>query len=396
MLEQSTECNITNAYMIPSPYWDIFSKCPGGVSIATDPLCTTILHNRKAARMLRVSEGEDFSHSSTTPPQVSVYRNRIVISPDEMPMQRTARHKIEVLNEVLELVWEDGHRMISVWNTSPILDEAGEVLGVLATSEDITEFVLQERQMKADKEYLESLVAERNEEQLKLRSELERLDRLSLVAQMAASISHEVRNPIATVRGFLQLMNSLQPTGQLSPHYDLIISELDRANAIIGNFLSLSKSPTDDREMSGLLDVFMVVMPLLEADALMRGKRLTFEQQAVSHVCMNKKEIQQVLINLVRNGLEASPVGAEIRVELFDNSHTVGFTVQDEGEGMPPSVLERLGTPFFTTKGSGTGLGLSICYEIISRHGADIKVESNSSGTTFTVAFPKCHAAQIN
>jgi signal transduction histidine kinase len=122
-----------------------------------------------------------------------------------------------VLDEVLEFVWKDDHRMISVWNTTPILNEDGEVLGVLATSEDITDFVLQERQMKADKEFLEQIVAERNEEQMKLRIELERLDRLSLVAQMAASISHEVRNPIAIVRGFLQLMNNLQPTGQLSP-----------------------------------------------------------------------------------------------------------------------------------------------------------------------------------
>ncbi|SFJ70555.1 hypothetical protein SAMN02799624_05593 [Paenibacillus sp. UNC496MF] len=184
MARQPADTGQADAFNIPSKYWDIFNESPGGVSIATDPLCKKILHNRKASRMLRVSSGGDFFHSSVHPPKVTVYRNRTELSAGEMPMQRSGRRKADVLDEVLEFVREDGHRMISVWNTAPILNGEGDALGVLAVSEDITDFVLQERRMQADKEFFENLAAERKEEQAKLRIELERLDRLNLIGTL--------------------------------------------------------------------------------------------------------------------------------------------------------------------------------------------------------------------
>ncbi|MDD9269607.1 ATP-binding protein [Paenibacillus sp. GCM10023248] len=375
---------------IPDEYWFLFEHSPGGVSIATDPHCTKIKHNKKASRMLRIQAGEVFSHSSIVPPKVNVFRDGIELEAQEMPMQRTARLKEEVENEVLEFVWEDGHKSISVWNTTPIYDEAGVVIGVLATSEDISHFVLKEREVRLNKEHLERIVSEKIEEHTRLRNEVERLDRLSLVAQMAASISHEVRNPITTVRGFLQLTMKQNNFVNFQKYYELIISELDRANEIIGNFLSLSKKNNYiDREERDLSEIFHAVLPLLEADALMMGKKIMFIEKQVPLLWINTKEIQQVLINLVRNGLEASVVGSSVTVELFEDQNHVGFMVKDEAGGIPAKILEQLGSPFLTTKANGTGLGLSICYDIARRHEAELKVETDHIGSTFIFSFYK-------
>lgn len=373
---------------IPEEFWQLFEISPGGVSIGTDPHCTTIIHNRKASRMLRIPSGGFFSLSSINPPSVKVFRDGVELLPNEMPMQRSGLEREEVQDEVLEVVWEDGIRMVSVWNSVPILNGEDQVVGVVATSEDITRFVLREREIRLDKENLEQVVTEKIEEQARLRSEVERLDRFSLVAQMAASISHEVRNPISTVRGFLQLMQRNKTYND--NYYKLIISELDRANDIIGNFLSLSKhSDSLERQLGDLAETLGFILPLLEADALMMGKKVAFIKKDVTPVCLNPKEIQQVLINLVRNSLEASEKGTTVVVELFENDESVGFKVQDAGKGIPPEIAAQLGTPFLSTKEKGTGLGLSICYDIARRHGAEIKINSGETGTTFTFAFKK-------
>ncbi|MGG1555297.1 ATP-binding protein [Paenibacillus ferrarius] len=372
---------------IPNEYWSIFEKSPGGVSLATDPYCMKIFHNAKASSMLRISSGGNFSHSASEPPNVKVYRDGIELSPEEMPMQRSGSQQVEVYEEVLEFVWEDDHRLISVWNASPILNPRGEVCGVLASSEDITKYVLRERQVRTDKTILEKIIDEKVEEDAQLRNEITRLDRLSLVAQMAASISHEVRNPITTVRGFLQLMQQSKSPNHHN-YYDLIISELDRANEIIGNFLSLAKhNNPQDCEEQDLLATFQAVMPILEADALMMGKRIKYIPAQVSRLSFNAKEIQQVLINLVRNSLEASEKGACVTITLFESKAQLGFSVKDEGKGIPPHILEQLGTPFLTTKENGTGLGLSICFDIARRHDAEIKIQSDERGSTFHFIF---------
>ncbi|REE89064.1 signal transduction histidine kinase [Paenibacillus taihuensis] len=373
---------------IPEEFWQLFEISPGGVSIGTDPHCTTIIHNRKASRMLRIPAGGFFSHSSFKPPSVKVFRDGIELLPHEMPMQRSGVDGEEVQDEVLEFVWPDGFRTVSVWNSIPILNKEDRVVGVLATTEEITRYVLREREMQLDKINLENVVTEKIEEQTRLRSEVERLDRFSLVAQMAASISHEVRNPISTVRGFLQLMQRNQTYND--NYYKLIISELDRANEIIGNFLSLSKqNDSAERLEKDLAETLGFILPLLEADALMMGKKVSFIEKSVTPVRLNSKEIQQVLINLVRNSLEASEKGTTVVVEMFENEASIGFYVKDEGPGIPPEIVAQLGTPFLTTKEKGTGLGLSICYDIARRHGAEISIDSGEKGTTFKFAFAK-------
>ncbi|MCL6460091.1 MAG: HAMP domain-containing histidine kinase, partial [Gorillibacterium sp.] len=224
-------------------------------------------------------------------------------------------------------------------------------------------------------------------EQFRLMEELGRLNRINQFGQMAAGISHEVRNPMTTVRGFLQLLMNKFEYASDSHYFALMISELDRANDMLSNFLSMTKGHEGTFVEASLKNAFDAIFPLLEADALMMGKQLKLMYNPVPNVRFSFKEIQQVLLNFVRNGLDATPVGKKVTVEIFQRDKRVGFSVKDEGSGIPEEILSQLGTPFLTTKTGGTGLGLSICFDIARRHNAKLEVSSGNEGATFTFIF---------
>jgi len=103
---------------------------------------------------------------------------------------------------------------------------------------------------------------------------------------------------------------------------------------------------------------------------------------------LDEKEIRQLLLNLVRNGLEAMSEGGSLTIRTRQKGRDIRLSIEDEGEGISPKVLEKMGTPFFSTKEQGTGLGLAVCYGIAKRHNASIHVETGSKGTTFHIQFP--------
>lgn len=218
--------------------------------------------------------------------------------------------------------------------------------------------------------------------------ELARLERLNMVGEMAAGIAHEVRNPLTTVRGFLQLLSAKDNTKQYHEFYDLMVEELDRANFIISDFLSLAQDKTSDFELTNISEMVRSLSPLLAADALNQDKEIELELEPVSDILGNKNELRQLLLNIARNGLEAMPVGTTLTIQTLRLEDHIILRVCDQGEGIDPLILERLGTPFLTTKDQGTGLGLAICKTIAVRHQASISYESTPSGTTVTVKFP--------
>lgn len=224
-------------------------------------------------------------------------------------------------------------------------------------------------------------------ERKQLAQEMARLDRLNLVGEMAAGIGHEIRNPITTVRGFLQLLSGKKDCVKYKHYYDLIIEELDRANSIIYEYLSLAKNKAVDRKPQNLNAIVEALSPLMTADAMVSDKYIKMNLQEIPDLLLDEKEIRQLILNLVRNGLEAMSVGGSLTIKTFCDAKEVVFTVQDQGKGIEPHHLEKIGTPFFTTKDNGTGLGLAVCYSIAARHNATIKVESSKKGTTFFVRF---------
>lgn len=247
-------------------------------------------------------------------------------------------------------------------SVSPIFDFAGEIKGISITARDITMSKQVEKEMA-------------------------RLERLNIVGQMAAGIGHEVRNPMTTVKGFLQLLANKETESQKKEYYELMIEELNRANSIITEFLSLAGERYVEFKPASPNVIINALYPLLNADAMEQDKCLILNKGDIPKIPLNEKEIRQLIINLVRNALEASPPSGVITLRTYLSGGEVVLSVEDMGSGIPSEVLDKLGTPFITTKENGTGLGLPVCYSVAHKHNARIDVKTGPAGTTFYVRF---------
>ena len=221
----------------------------------------------------------------------------------------------------------------------------------------------------------------------KLELDVSRLDRLNTVGQMAANVAHEIRNPLTTVKGYLQFFQRKPNFASYKDQFTLVISELDRANLIIKEYLSLCKNKSRDLVSTQLSSIVQEVYPLLEADANATSKHIYYKYEATPEIHLDEKEIRQLLLNLVRNGLEAMEPGGTITLRTYCENSGVILTVQDQGKGIPQQILDNIGKPFLTTKEEGTGLGLAVVYRIVNDHRASIHVESGTKGTTFKIVF---------
>lgn len=218
--------------------------------------------------------------------------------------------------------------------------------------------------------------------------ELKRLSNIDLIGQMAAGISHEIRNPMTTVRGFLQLLKEETAYEKHNKHFNLMIEELDRANSIITEFLAMGNTRKSDLQMLDLNSIIRDIIPLIKIDTHNQNKYIQVDTNDIPELLLNRNEIRQLLINLYRNGLEAMDTEKVLTISTYkEDRDCVVLAVRDQGNGIRPEVLEKLGTPFYTTKDNGTGLGLGICYAIAARHNAKIEIQTGSEGTTFFVKF---------
>ena len=225
-------------------------------------------------------------------------------------------------------------------------------------------------------------------ENKKIERQLARLDQLNLVGQIAAGISHEIRNPMTTVRGYLQWLSKKECFRYYSSQFELMVAELDRANCIISEFLSVAKDKEITIEENNLNRIIESILPLLESDARLANKNIITNLQEIPDLLLDENEMKQLTLNLVRNALEASDRGQSVTIRTDVDKEQVYLQVSDQGTGIPPQIFAKIGTPFLTTKEHGTGLGLPVCYGIASRHNAKIDVKSTDKGTTFKISFP--------
>ncbi|HEY3426054.1 MAG TPA: ATP-binding protein, partial [Negativicutes bacterium] len=263
----------------------------------------------------------------------------------------------------LKYTSQDGKQLnFSVSAGRLIGEEPGEILGFLVMLADVTE-------------------------SRKLFNEITRLDQLHTIGQIAAGLGHEVRNPMTTVRGYLQFFKGKPQFTSYYEALDTMIEELDRANAIISEFLSLAKDKTIEHKLVNLNKLIQNIFPLIQADAFQRGNGVQVDLNEISDILVDEKEIRQCIFNLVRNSFEAMPDGGTVTLRTYEENGSVILAIQDEGEGIPEDIKEKLGTPFLTSKESGTGLGLSVCFTIAQRNQAKVKVDTGPEGTTFYLIF---------
>ncbi len=213
-------------------------------------------------------------------------------------------------------------------------------------------------------------------------------EQMKAVSHVSASVAHELRNPLSVIIGFLQLAKL---TDKFSLYYDTILSELNRMNSIIENFLSVSRKKTE-RETQSPEEIMKSLVEIINPECLLHNVTFTYQfSKTEKKVNVNVANIKQVMLNLLRNSIEAYSDSVEKRfhIESWSTSNEYVIQVEDNGVGIPSDVIEQLGEPFFTTKKQGTGVGIPLCKKIIEEHDGTFFIESKvNKGTKITITLP--------
>ncbi len=225
----------------------------------------------------------------------------------------------------------------------------------------------------------------------KLQLELQRAERMNAIGQLAASVAHEIRNPMTVVKGFLQIFSSKEIMSVEEKEYiQLMISEMNRAETIINDYLSMAKPDIEDTEVINCSEIVRTVTDLITSYAILTSKiSIHLLIDGDYFVRGNKSELKQVLLNIMKNAIEAMKEDGQLTISLISQDDEIIFSISDTGIGMSSDELGRLGTPFYSLKEKGTGIGLMVCYQIIERMKGRIEVQSEKNhGTTFIISLP--------
>ncbi|QGQ99293.1 GHKL domain-containing protein [Paenibacillus psychroresistens] len=215
---------------------------------------------------------------------------------------------------------------------------------------------------------------------------IQEAERLNTVGQLAASVAHEIRNPLTVVKGFLQL-SAKQPLSK--DHILLMINELDRTETIIHDYLSLVKPLINNNHLTDVGLEIQSVSNLLYPFALNTKNIIEHHVTDNLWVHVSSIEMKQLLTNILKNAIEAMESNGVICIKAYRSTHQVKIEITDTGAGMSPQELIKLGTPFYSLKQKGTGIGLTVCYDIIEKYKGQIQIQSEKhKGTTVLITLP--------
>jgi len=217
---------------------------------------------------------------------------------------------------------------------------------------------------------------------------MRRSEKLNTVGQLAAGVAHEIRNPLTTLRGFLQLQEQTQKLN--INHVQIMLSELERINLIVGEFLILSKPQAVKFKYRDIRQIISEVSAFMSSEALMHD--VVIEENYTSedcHIPCEENQLKQVFINVLKNAIEAMPRGGRVQITISRLATHISVQISDEGIGMDEETLKRIGDPFFTAKENGTGLGVMVSQKIIQSHHGLMELSSQvNKGTTVRVLLP--------
>jgi signal transduction histidine kinase len=225
----------------------------------------------------------------------------------------------------------------------------------------------------------------------KLEAALRRADRLGAIGRMAANIAHEIRNPLNGIRLTMQLLKQKLGCNEIvrAHDLDLVIGEVDRLNALLGDLLAFREVRKPRLECQELLPIMERCVELLEPQARERMIAIRIHaDDARAHAAVDAKQLTQVLTNLILNGLAAAPEGGTIDLRLARNGDGFVIDVHDSGTGVAAESREHLFEPFYTTREEGSGLGLAVSRELINKMGGTLEYRDDGSGATFAIHLP--------
>ena len=327
---------------------EIFSDLKLGV-LTVNELGKITYMNKSAQELLRVENHWDTSATK----------------PFQKLLQETLEKHIRFNQQIVQITYPEAMRIYSV-NTAPLFNEEGEISGAVSVFQDITD-------------------------QKMVENELLQMEKFSLVAELAAGTAHEIRNPMTTMRGFLQVLSKeFKPDTKGSEYCALMIEEIDRANAIIKEFLLLTKPAAPKLREADLHVILEEIFLLIESKSLLENvelrKRYT---KSLPLVKVDSAQIKQVFLNLATNAIQAMPAGGHLTISTSVDNGKASVRFTDTGCGMDNNQLLKIFDPFYTTKEQGTGLGLTISYRIVEAHQGRLYAESvQGKGTSFTVELP--------
>jgi signal transduction histidine kinase len=275
---------------------------------------------------------------------------------------------------------------------------AGEVTGIVITSNNVTTRVLLEKELQKYTEELEDRVEREVAEHRKLEQQVVHSEKLAALGRLAAGVAHEIGNPLTSISTFAQLLREMTTDEFAQNSLDTINNHIRRITEIVRQMSTFSRPDSTNIKLTQINDILISSLDLMRLDKRMKQ---TIEivldlGPNIPKTLIDEGQIAQVFINIFLNALDAMPDGGTLTVSsrsLTDDegAGSIAVSFSDTGTGITPEHLEKIFDPFFTTKeaGKGTGLGLSVSYDIAKRFKGDIKVTSElGKGTTFTILLP--------
>lgn len=225
--------------------------------------------------------------------------------------------------------------------------------------------------------------------QRKMRIELQRADNLHTVGRIAASMAHEIRNPLTVVRGFIQMMGRISDEEKRIYYSQVALQELDRAGEIINEYLSFAKPNHGQFESVNLTKTVAQTTDMIYSLAVSNGVQIVNELDETINIIADNKKLKQVLLNIMKNGIEAMKQGGVLSISMRKENGTVTIDIADTGIGMTREELKRLGTSFYSNKEQGTGLGLMVCFQLIKGMDGILEISSEpGKGSCFSIKLP--------
>ncbi|MCM3718446.1 PAS domain-containing sensor histidine kinase [Fictibacillus phosphorivorans] len=262
------------------------------------------------------------------------------------------------------LLHKEGHYVWLETSCKSICDDTGNVVEIIGVTRDISE-------------------RKKSEEMLR------QSDKLSIVGQLAASVAHEIRNPLTSLKGFIQLFQECNEIDAAN-YYGIMHKELNRIDQIMGQLLLLAKPQMKSYKKISIHELVQFVETLLQPEALAQHVEIRSDLcEKIPHVKAEENELKQVLINVVKNAMDSMEKGGTISIKGKQVDDAIHLTIKDQGCGISPDHLARLGEPFYTTKEKGTGLGLMVSSKIMKEHKGELKFHSEKGkGTTVSLILP--------